>query len=496
MSKRHPFLLVAVLLATAVPGRAAELPPTRPPEVRIGGATLTPHLSDRMRGEIVDWFDPGSAAAPHDNHDYAFFANVLHFGGTLAHRRFTLFADGQYVALAGLPDDARGLGPGAVYFADNRDTNPMEVFVREAWFRVPDLGVAGLAVARAGRFKFDDGLETIGRTKHPMLAWVKRLRVSQRLLGNFDYTHAGRSFDGGVLAYDRGPYNATLMGGKPTRGGFNVSANPHLDGISTVYLALTATEPDWWPLADLRLFYDYYRDERPLAATDNRALDARAADAGEDVALHTAGGHLVKIWPVGPGAADTMVWGVGQAGDWKSLDHTAWAVAAEAGYRLADVPWTPWLRAGYFRGSGDDDPADGDHDTFFQILPTSRLYALTPFYNLMNNQDVFAQLILKPLASVLLRLDYHYLEVAADDDLVYAGGGATREDRSFGYAGFPARGASSLAHHVDLTLLWTVNRHLDLAVYCGHAVGREVVDRQFPGGSSLNYAYLETTLAW
>jgi len=71
---------------------------------------------------------------------------------------------------------------------------------------------------------------------------------------------------------------------------------------------------------------------------------------------------------------------------------------------------------------------------------TARLYALTPFFNLMNNQDVFAQLVLKPLASAAVRIDYHYLEGAAADDLLYAGGGAGEPDRIFGYAGFPARG--------------------------------------------------------
>ena len=32
----------------------------------------------------------------------------------------------------------------------------------------------------------------------------------------------------------------------------------------------------------------------------------------------------------------------------------------------------PWLRAGYYYGTGDNNPSDNKHGTFFQILPTAR----------------------------------------------------------------------------------------------------------------------------
>ncbi len=475
---------------------AGELSLDAPPEIAVGDATLTPHFSNRMRGEFADWFDPGPGAAPNDDSSYQFFANVMHFGVRLKHQRFGLFVDGQYVALANLPNHARGLGPGAVYFANNRRDNPGEVFLREGYLTVPNLGVEGLALDRGGRFKFNDGLETIAKTEDPMLQWVKKMRISQRLIGAFDYTHSGRSFDGGAVSYDRGPYNLTFMGGQPTAGGFNVSANPHIDGIFLTYLAATVTEPEWLPRSDMRLFHVYYEDGRDLVATDNRPLPLRQADQGRDIQIHTIGANFERIYPLGPGAMDVMWWVAGQTGDWQSQDHGAWAVAAEAGYRFASVPWTPWMRVGYFRSSGDGDPDDGDHESFFQILPTARLYALTPFFNLMNNQDVFWQMILKPHPSLVVRTDYHYLEVASDDDLVYAGGGATQQDRIFGYGGFPARGAHSMAHFVDLTLIWNVNRHLQFWAYYGHAFGQSVVSRQFAGSKQLDYAFLESTIKW
>ena len=118
--------------------------------------------------------------------------------------------------------------------------------------------------------------------------------------------------------------------------------------------------------------------------------------------------------------ADVLLWGGLQTGAWGNQDHRAYGFAAEAGYQLKNVKWQPWLRAGYWRGSGDDDPADGDHKTFFQVLPTPRQYARFPFYNLMNNEDIFAQLILKPTSKLTLRTEAHRLRLSDSADLWYS----------------------------------------------------------------------------
>src|SRR5690606_5479606 len=106
-----------------------------------------------------------------------------------------------------------------------------------------------------------------------------------------------------------------------------------------------------------------------LVKTDNRPLAARQADR-EEVAVTTLGGHYLRVLPTGAGAVDVLLWGVYQAGEWGAQDHRAWAASAEAGIQPPVLPsLRPWLRAGHYRGSGDDDPADGRHGTFFQNLP-------------------------------------------------------------------------------------------------------------------------------
>jgi len=45
------------------------------------------------------------------------------------------------------------------------------------------------------------------------------------------------------------------------------------------------------------------------------------------------------------------------------------------GHRLSRVPWQPRVRAGAAWASGDGDPTDGTHGTFFPLLPSGALVA-------------------------------------------------------------------------------------------------------------------------
>lgn len=185
-----------------------------------------------------------------------------------------------------------------------------------------------------------------------------------------------------------------------------MSANPELD-VTLGGLSLTLKRLPAAPPADVRVFYLYYDDSReaPLRV-DNRPLAVRMTDAAA-VGVHSVGGHAVTVVDAGPGMVDLLGWTTLQAGAWGEQDHQAWAWALEAGYQLPRLLAAPWLRIGWNRSSGDDDPDDALHETFFQVMPTARIYAQLPFFNLMNSEDLFAQLILRPHARVTLRTDRH-----------------------------------------------------------------------------------------
>jgi hypothetical protein len=462
---------------------------TAPPLAIAGpyGSTVRLELFERMRGEFVDWFAT-PANGPRPNFRYNFLGNKFQLGVRVTRDPYELFVQFQDSTLANIPDN--GVGVGATYYANTPEAVQNGAILRQGWigarraFQLP-LGV------RAGRLLYSDGLDA--PATEPELKWIQVNRLSQRLIGPFDYTHVGRSFDGGMLSYDAAPVNVTGFGFVPTFGGYDVDANPEL-AITLGGLALNLEDgPATGPTLG-RLFWYYYGDDRDVLYVDNRPLAARQSAIGQHSHIHTIGAHLVRLERIGPGTADAMAFGFGQFGSYQNLAQRAWAYGVEAGYRLADIWAQPWLRGGINSGSGDGDPNDGTHGTFFQLLPTAWLYAQFPFYNMMNNQDVFAQAVLDPHPMVSLRVDGHWLRLNSGRDLDYAGGGATNNSL-FGYTGVSGNGRLELAYLLHLMLTVRPTAFLTCNGFYAHAWGQGVINQAYAGRDG-NYGFFEAILAF
>ncbi|MFN0119864.1 MAG: alginate export family protein [Blastocatellia bacterium] len=477
------FLFLLLFLTSAV-ARAQTAAPT-PEPIKIGAVTLSGSL--RLRAESWDWFD-----APPADGSYTFGAGTLRLA--LGQRRDKL--EWQVEAAApffmGLPANAiapapRGqLGLGANYFAANgrRDAS---VFLKQAWIRVKGLAGDKASDLKLGRLEFSDGLETT--PADPGLATLKRDHISQRLLGPFGFTHVGRSFDGAQYTRNAKAGNFTLLAARPTEGVFQLAGMKQLD-IDFYYGAFTRPWKTKTREHDARLFVLHYHDGRRALKTDNRPQAARVADL-EKIRLTTVGGHYAGVYQNKRGRADLLLWGAGQLGGWGSLAHRAGAIAVEAGYQF-NTAGKPWLRAGWFHGSGDGDPADTRHNTFFQHLPTPRIYARTPFYNLMNNEDTFVQLRLKPHARLALRGDLHHLRLSSARDQWYVGGGAFQRN-TFGYVARPADGQRGLGTLADLGADFTITARTAFTLYLAGVKGHGVARNIYPAGHNARFAYVEIT---
>ena len=481
-------VLVGGLLAAAEPSRGFEKP-----DLSIVGpwdTKWTVSASNRLRGEFADWFE---AAPPNDNQRYDFLGNRTQFGLGVARGILTGFVQYQHTELVNVPANATGVG--STYFANTHQHFQEQGWLRQGWLQVaPTVGDWRFTL-QGGRLRFLDGAETTAPDAN--MQWVKSQRVAERLIGPFDFTHIGRSFDGARVAADTAALNVTGFALWPTSGGFEISAGRGMD-VNLAGVSATVKDHPGFDRTEARAFWIYYHDGRPsngdVVVLDNRPLAARQGDR-RDLDVHTLGANVLHVEPIGRGKADALLWFAGQVGDWQSQAHGAWALAAEIGYQLPDVWAAPWLRAGFFKSSGDGDPTDHDHRTFYQLIPTARVYAFTPFYNLMNNQDTFLQLIAKPLPNVTTRTDLHWLQVSADRDILYFGGGATKQD-FFGYGGTPAGGHSDVGCVTEMSVSWKPVPILELAAYYGHAFGGSVVRHGFPGRDDIDYGYVESTLSF
>ncbi len=465
---------------------AAQSPAADP--VKIGDVVVSGSL--RTRIESWDWFE-GNA-----NNDYTFPGSMLRVSLSESWKSFEWQLEMAVPFLLGLPDDAIApgaqgqLGFGATYFAANdRNRNPAMLFPKQGFVRFKELGgVAGQSL-KLGRMEFIDGAEV---TPHDsVLAALKRDRIAHRLIGNFSFSDVGRSFDGAQYVLDRSRMNLTLFGGRPTRGVFQVDGWGELDG-NVFYGALTGAAGGK-NAAEWRVFglgYSDYRDH--VLKTDNRSAAARTADT-EHINIGTYGGHYLQTVHSAAGILDFLFWGALQNGSWGRLTQRAWAFAAEAGWQPPVLPAVkPWLRGGYDYGSGDKNPNDGTHGTFFQVLPTPRIYARFPFFNMMNLRDAFGELILRPAKALTIRTDVHSLALADRNDLWYSGGGMY-QPWTFGYTGRPSNGQAGLATLFDGSADYTVNPHASVGIYYGHAAGKLVIQSTYPKGRNGNLGFVELT---
>jgi hypothetical protein len=457
--------------------------------VKIGDVTVAGSL--RTRVESWDWFD-GTG-----NSDYAYPASILRLSFSESRKPFDWQLELALPVLLGLPSDAIApgaqgqLGLGAAYFAANgRHTNAAMLFAKQGFIRFNELGgIAGQSL-KFGRMEFIDGAEVT--PKDPTLAALKRERIAHRLIGNFGFSDVGRSFDGIQYSLTRSRLNLTLLAARPTRGVFQVDGWGELNA-NVFYGALTGQLPGKSGNGEWRIFGLGYSDYRNnVVKTDNRPLPARTADT-EHINIGTYGGHYLQTVRSPLGTLDLLVWGAVQNGSWGRLAQRSGAVAAEAGWQppiLHSV--RPWLRGGFDYGSGDSNPNDGTHGTFFQVLPTPRVYARFPFFNMMNNRDAFGELVLRPSKALTVRTDVHSVALANRNDLWYSGGGMF-QPWTFGYNGRPSNGQSGLATLLDASADYNIDSHAAVGVYYGHAAGKLVMQSIYPNGKNANFGYLELT---
>ena len=259
----------------------------------------------------------------------------------------------------------------------------------------------------------------------PKIAAVKRQRVDARLVGEFEWSLYQRGYDGVRVDVVQPAWGATLVGFRPTQGGFEDAAGATINDITVLGGSVTIHPGAIVPGTEWQVFGFRYLDDRDVAARpDNSGRTAARVDA----AINTFGTTLVAASvPRGGRQWDGLLWLVGQTGSWYDQRHRAFSVAVEAGHQWTSVPGRPWLRAGFLRASGDDDPGNDRHGTFFQMLPTVRRYSQTATYSQMNNTKICSCRRWFARAGRLgIRVDLHRVGLASSKDLWYFGSGATQ----------------------------------------------------------------------
>ncbi len=481
MLRTAPAVLCLALSVSAAAQSSAPAPQGHP---------LNFSVYERARNDTWQWF-----AAPPASETYSYLQSLLRISLSQRLAHWDWQAELAQAAVLHTPADAispiaaqRQLGLGGTYYAaGGNNTEPAAAFLKQGFIRydaAPDKNI------RLGRIEFVEGVEL--HPKDSTVLWLQNNRIQQHLIGNFGFSNAQRSLDGIDAHFGSGNWDLTAMAARADQGVFNMNGNPELN-VDAQYLAYSRMAAHGRVLA--RAFAVGYHDGRTgIAKTDNRSAAVRAADH-KNIRLGTYGGDLIATQPAGPGVLDFVFWGAYQNGAWGTLTQSAGAAQLEGGYRFTKVPSMPWFRGGWWRSTGDNNPSDSTNNTFFVVLPTPRVYARLPFYNMMNSTDSFVQLMDKPRNNWELRSDLHWLDLTSGHDLWYLGGGAF-DNKVFGFTGRPANGHTSFASVADISSDWQATRNVALDFYYGRGWGKSVIGAIYPTNKTIQLGYVEMVWHW
>lgn len=442
----------------------------------VAGAqpAVTATLSNTTRVESWAYFEP--AVTPAGDPDYTFFGNRTDIAVRVAGSRFDFGGAFNYVRLENLPKDAigpGGLGAGAFYFAASGVNYSYQLYFSELTARIKSAKGTSVTV---GRMPFASGGEARLRQGSGVASGgLERLtadRLESRLIGNFEWSLYQRRFDGARFDVDRSRWHFTAAAFVPTQGGYEESTNLSMPKIQVIDAAVTHKQQhsEWQAFG-----YTYIDRRGEMAVVDNTF----SLDRPVDITIETIGGSYARVIPTRSGEADVVGWVATQVGDWYGQPHRAASGTIEGGHRWTQASYRPWLRAGYLWASGDGDGADGRHGTFFQMLPSSRKYALSSVYAQMNLRDAFAQLSVEP-RGFNARIEVHALHLASGADVWYQGSGATASGgRYFGYSARAAHGATSLGTVVEGAVDVPIKKFWSISGYGAMMSAGEVVQQQF-----------------
>jgi hypothetical protein len=466
----------------ALAQEAAPIPAGSDPEVVVSASNLTRVESWRFFEPPIEGVDP----------DYTFFGNRFDTYLRVRGSRFDLSGGFSYVRVQHLPTDAigpGGLGTGPFYYAASGIPYSYQASLKEFTASVHTRDRRfGVTIGRMPYTSGAEGEPFNARLADTRLSGIRRMRLDGRLVGTFDWSFYQRRFDGVRfdVAHDRDYAGGGLF--LVSQGGYEESTNltiPKLQ-VGTAYAGRRHGST-----AESQLFAYGYRDRR---AVDIRPDNANLPTDAADVTVWAVGGSHVGTRVLGGGDADWLAWGAWQGGDWYGQAHRAFGLAVEGGYRWREQPGRPWLRAGMSYSSGDDDPRDDRHGTFFPMLQETRTYALSMVYAQANLRDVFAQVLADPHPRARVRVDLHRLDLADAADRWYQGSGATaREGPFFGYSTRPSNRARGLGTVVEGTADVRLSRYWSVNAYLGRMWGGPVVRGVFRG-DRLFYWYVENVL--
>ncbi len=211
---------------------------------------------------------------------------------------------------------------------------------------------------------------------------------------------------------------------------------------------------------------------------------ATFAGVTDDEQRHTVGARLGG--PISDTGFDVDVEFSYQFGELGSADIRAWMAAAELGYTFSTSTLKPRLHLGFDYASGDDDPGDGDINTFNQLFPLGHAYfGQMDVVGRQNIIDASGGLSLRPTSTVTVRASAHFFWRASEDDALFNAGGAVVRPAG-------ASDAREVGQEIDFRVAWKADRHMTIEAGYSHFFAGDFIEDTGPD-DDIDWFYLQAT---
>ena len=246
-----------------------------------------------------------------------------------------------------------------------------------------------------------------------------------RLIGHLNWANEARSYDGARIRWKKDKNWVDLFAAE--------ISGDQTGGVSGDVTGLGPRDELFWGL-----YSNFVATEglalQPYLIIRNRSRDADG-DRGGPIAgeqRYTAGIRIAgKNIPSLPGldfsAEQAWQFGRTEPVSYRSGDIEAFGGAWGAGYTFSNVAWSPRIGYKFVYAEGDDDPTDGDSETFSQLYPTGHArLGYIDFHGWQNIEAHKIEFSCKPSKKLLLKADLWFFENEEEDDAWYTVGGGAR----------------------------------------------------------------------
>ncbi|MBI3267592.1 MAG: alginate export family protein [Planctomycetes bacterium] len=281
------------------------------------------------------------------------------------------------------------------------------------------------------------------------------------IIDPYDFRVLDTHFDAGRVDGTFGDVEATIYYARPV----DQLPDPNSGSEHIEFFGLHA---GWTVLPELQaeLLYLHYRDDRE----EFGGIPAEVEEDPPVLAPSTLDLDLVGLRLSGK-VLDELVFDVeaaGQFGDFGPNALGSFAVWSKLGYNFRGVFAEPYVGAEYNYSTGDADPGDRDTNTWVSLFPSISNYS---FYTLSNLRETVFTLILTPLESLELEVDYRLLRLNERRDALYD------EDFKFYLSDPTGNSGTDLGQELDFNATYTLFEHLDF-----EAAYAKLYSGQFPKG--------------